>query len=146
MAVRKIVSESFYYVVLASTLVVAVAQCDQAFGVEATKVFRAGAFAVDITPREFPVIVNGGMRENKTSNVVDPLHARCLVLDDGTAREHASAITKVVLCSGKVYYDLAAAAAQSDGDRIAIVRVEQLYPIPEAELREVLSHYPQVAG
>ncbi len=66
------------------------------------------------------------------------------VLDDGSAREHAAAVTKVVLCSGKVYYDLAAAAAQREFNPIAIVRVEQLYPIPDVALREVLSNYPQV--
>ncbi len=48
------------------------------------KVFRAGAHAIDITPTEFPVIVNGGMLERTCSTVVDPLHTRCLVLDDGT--------------------------------------------------------------
>ncbi|OHB86260.1 MAG: hypothetical protein A2V98_25140 [Planctomycetes bacterium RBG_16_64_12] len=50
----------------------------------AGRVFRAGAHAVDITPEKFPVIVNGGMLEQTATAVVDPLHARCLVLDDGT--------------------------------------------------------------
>ncbi len=45
--------------------------------------FRAGAYAMDITPREFPVIVNGGFREQRASRANDPLYARCLVLDDG---------------------------------------------------------------
>ena len=49
-------------------------------------VFRAGAHAVDVSPREFPVIVNGGMRERTASTLNDPLYARCLVLDDGTNR------------------------------------------------------------
>ncbi|MEE8267769.1 MAG: multifunctional oxoglutarate decarboxylase/oxoglutarate dehydrogenase thiamine pyrophosphate-binding subunit/dihydrolipoyllysine-residue succinyltransferase subunit [Gemmatimonadales bacterium] len=80
-----------------------------------------------------------------TSSLTDLAEGRFHhVLDDGSAREHAAAVTKVVLCSGKVYYDLAAAAAQLEGNPIAIVRVEQLYPIPEAELRKVLAHYPQV--
>jgi len=48
------------------------------------KVLRAGAHAIDVTPTKFPVIVNGGMLERTCSKVVDPLHARCLVLDDGT--------------------------------------------------------------
>ena len=48
------------------------------------KVFRAGAFAIDITPTAFPIVVNGGMRERTATKVVDPLHARCLVLDDGS--------------------------------------------------------------
>jgi len=47
------------------------------------RVFRAGAFAIDVTPRNLPVIVNGGMAERTAEKVVDPLHARCLVLDDG---------------------------------------------------------------
>jgi neutral ceramidase len=46
--------------------------------------FRAGAFAADISPLEFPVIVNGGMTERTADKITDRLHARCLVLDDGT--------------------------------------------------------------
>lgn len=49
-------------------------------------IFRAGAFAMDISPTEFPVLVNGGMYSRTANKVVDPLHARCLVLDDGTTR------------------------------------------------------------
>ena len=51
--------------------------------VSGDKVFRAGAFAVNISPLEFPVIVNGGMTERTADKITDPLHARCLVLDDG---------------------------------------------------------------
>ncbi len=52
-------------------------------GKESVKVFQAGAFAIDITPLEFPVLVNGGVRERIADQAHDPLHARCLVLDDG---------------------------------------------------------------
>ncbi len=48
------------------------------------RVFRAGAVAIDITPQEFPVLINGGVSERTADRAVDPLHARCLVLDDGT--------------------------------------------------------------
>jgi neutral ceramidase len=51
-----------------------------------TKVFRAGAYAIDITPLEFPVLVNGGVRERVANEVHDPLHARCIVLDDSTVQ------------------------------------------------------------
>ena len=47
------------------------------------KVFRAGAVAQDITPEKWPVSVNGGMGDRKATKASDPLHARCLVLDDG---------------------------------------------------------------
>ncbi|MFQ5731230.1 MAG: hypothetical protein ACE5KM_04650 [Planctomycetaceae bacterium] len=49
------------------------------------KVLRAGAFAIDITPTKFPVSSNGSMRERKATGANDPLHARCLVLDNGRA-------------------------------------------------------------
>jgi neutral ceramidase len=44
---------------------------------------RAGAAAVDITPREFPLNMPGGFSENLADSAHDPLHARALVLDDG---------------------------------------------------------------
>ena len=47
---------------------------------------RAGAFAQDVTPEKFPVSVNGGFSDRKATAANDPLHARCLVLDDGTTR------------------------------------------------------------
>jgi len=52
----------------------------------ASPVFRAGAVSVDITPQKLPVIVNGNFTQRQTSTVIDRLHARCLVLDDGTTR------------------------------------------------------------
>ena len=53
-------------------------------GVKNPRDFRAGAFAIDISPTKFPVIVNGYMTESTATTLLDPLHARCLVLDDGT--------------------------------------------------------------
>jgi hypothetical protein len=45
--------------------------------------FRAGAAAVDISPRTLPALRNGGFLEASSDRVDDPLHARCLVLSDG---------------------------------------------------------------
>jgi len=56
------------------------------FAAESSRQFCAGAFAVDITPTKLPVIVNGGFFPQSIEKVSDPLHARCLVLDDGTER------------------------------------------------------------
>lgn len=44
---------------------------------------RAGAYAADITPEFFPVSSNGGMTDRQATSAHDPLHARCLVLDNG---------------------------------------------------------------
>jgi hypothetical protein len=47
---------------------------------------HAGAFAIDITPENFPVIVNGEILGRETSKVTDRLHARAIVLESGTSR------------------------------------------------------------
>ena len=52
-------------------------------------VFRAGAFAMDVTPTSFPVIVNGGFFSQTADKVHDRLHVRWLVLDDGTHARRA---------------------------------------------------------
>lgn len=50
------------------------------------QVLRAGAYAIDVTPEKFPVIVNGSFTEKTANSAIDRLHARCLILDDGTTR------------------------------------------------------------
>ena len=47
---------------------------------------RAGAFAMDVTPLKFPISMNGNMQDAPAKRAADPLHARCLVLDDGKTR------------------------------------------------------------
>jgi multifunctional 2-oxoglutarate metabolism enzyme len=55
----------------------------------------------------------------------------------------ANAVERIVLCSGKVFYDLNAAHEKSAaGDRVAIIRIEQFYPFPLKALRESLARYP----
>ncbi len=58
-------------------------------------VFRAGAFALDITPQKFPVVVNGMFHARIARRAFDPLFARALVLDDGSTR---LAIVVVDIC------------------------------------------------
>src|SRR5436309_11559025 len=47
---------------------------------------RAGASAIDITPTAFPVIVNGMFEERIATKALDPIFAKCIVLDDGTTK------------------------------------------------------------
>lgn len=54
------------------------------------------------------------------------------------------AIRRVVLCSGKVYYELLEARREANVTHIAIVRIEQLYPFPEAELSRTIAPYQQL--
>jgi 2-oxoglutarate dehydrogenase E1 component len=55
----------------------------------------------------------------------------------------AKKVTRVVLCSGKVYYDLLAARREKKITDIAIVRVEQLYPFPKDHLEKEMAKYPK---
>jgi 2-oxoglutarate decarboxylase len=64
------------------------------------------------------------------------------VIDDARINDKA-AVKRVVLTSGKIYYDLLAELSKRDNkDEIAIVRVEQFYPMPIPELKQVLDQYP----
>src|SRR5512135_923745 len=55
-------------------------------GAAAEPPFRAGAYAIDVSPKTFPVLINGGFLQGSATRVNDPLQAKCLVLDDGTTR------------------------------------------------------------
>ncbi|HXE59004.1 MAG TPA: multifunctional oxoglutarate decarboxylase/oxoglutarate dehydrogenase thiamine pyrophosphate-binding subunit/dihydrolipoyllysine-residue succinyltransferase subunit, partial [Gemmatimonadales bacterium] len=66
------------------------------------------------------------------------------VLDDPAVQARRDRITRLVFCSGKVYYDLLAEADRLGERRPAIVRIEQLYTFPWPELREVIGRYPAV--
>jgi 2-oxoglutarate dehydrogenase E1 component len=63
------------------------------------------------------------------------------VLPD-TATLDAAAVTRVILCSGKVVWDLEAARAKRGDTQTAIIRVEQLAPIPAQEIAAALRAYP----
>ena len=64
------------------------------------------------------------------------------VLDEVDALRPETEITRVVMCSGKVYYDLLQARRDVQRDDVAIVRLEQIYPFPEITLPKVLGRYP----
>ena len=63
------------------------------------------------------------------------------VLDDEQGLDK-SAVRRVLLCSGKVYWDLLAEAQRREDKTVAIVRVEQLYPTPVDEIKSTYAQYP----
>ncbi len=52
-------------------------------------------------------------------------------------------VNRIVICSGKVYYDLLEARKKAGLESVAIIRLEQFYPFPEKRLREVFALYPK---
>ena len=56
----------------------------------------------------------------------------------------AALVQRVVLCSGKVYYDLLEKRREEGIANVALVRIEQLYPFPEDKLFDALSQFPQL--
>ena len=65
------------------------------------------------------------------------------VLDDAAATPR-EAVRRLILCSGKVYYDLTLAPARAQAQHVAIARVELLYPFPREELATLISGYPNL--
>jgi 2-oxoglutarate dehydrogenase E1 component len=63
------------------------------------------------------------------------------VIDDAFFANSPDRARRVLMCSGKVYYDLLPEAEKLGDDRPAIIRLEQLYTFPWAELRQVLPRY-----
>ena len=61
-------------------------------------------------------------------------------IDDKRVKDK-SKVKRIVLCSGKVFYDLETGRADADDDRVAIVRLEQFYPFPAEKLKEVFASY-----
>lgn len=67
-----------------------------------------------------------------------------VVIDDIDPIDCAK-VSRIVLCAGKVYYDLLETRRQQGNENIAVVRIEQLYPFPRDELVELLSRYPNAS-
>lgn len=63
------------------------------------------------------------------------------VLPDTTV--NAKDVKRVVLCSGKIYYDLEEAREKEKVKDVAIVRIEQLHPLPKKQMLDVLAGYPK---
>ncbi|MGA9314701.1 MAG: multifunctional oxoglutarate decarboxylase/oxoglutarate dehydrogenase thiamine pyrophosphate-binding subunit/dihydrolipoyllysine-residue succinyltransferase subunit [Solirubrobacteraceae bacterium] len=55
-----------------------------------------------------------------------------------------AAVTRLVLCTGKIYYDLAGHPDRQGNNSVAIGRVELLYPFPERNIRELMGRYPHL--
>jgi 2-oxoglutarate dehydrogenase E1 component len=63
------------------------------------------------------------------------------VLDDPEAQDRKDKVERLVLCSGKIYYDIDAAPKRSETENVAIARAELLYPFAKEQLNELIGSY-----
>jgi len=102
-------------------------------------------------PRALPLVIftpksllrmkaASGTFEELTSGAFQPL------IDDARFTERRAAVERVLLCSGKIYYDLVAHADYARMTKTAIVRVELLSPLPVNEILDVLGAYPNLSA
>jgi 2-oxoglutarate dehydrogenase E1 component len=64
------------------------------------------------------------------------------IIGDDAAESHASEVRRVLLCTGKLYWELRERAERRGRNDVAVVRLEQLYPLSAEELRAALDLYP----
>ena len=101
-----------------------------------------------IRPLRKPLIVMSPKsllrHKEATSTLEDLAHGHFHNVLDETDDLDKAKIERLVFCSGKVFYDLRATRRERGLDNIAILRLEQLYPFPEAQLLELLASYPNM--
>lgn len=69
----------------------------------------------------------------------------CTLIPEVDAHDVAT-ITRLVMCSGKVYYDLLEKRRTELMDHVVIIRIEQLYPFPQEELDDLIKGYPNLTS
>ena len=98
-----------------------------------------------VRPLRKPLIVmtpKSLLRHKEAVSSLEELANGCFQTVIGETDQHkAEEITRVVLCSGKVYYELRAKRREQGLDHVAILRLEQLYPFPEELLEELIAPY-----
>jgi 2-oxoglutarate dehydrogenase E1 component len=66
------------------------------------------------------------------------------VIDDLEKSKNPKGVSRLLLCSGKIFIDLVTSDLRKEHDEVAIVRVEQLYPFPATDLVELFNRYPDL--
>jgi multifunctional 2-oxoglutarate metabolism enzyme len=66
------------------------------------------------------------------------------ILDDPTAAERRDKVERLILCTGKVYYDMDANERRDGAENVAIARVEILYPFAKEQLERLIASYPNL--
>lgn len=101
-----------------------------------------------IRPLRKPLIVMSPKsllrHKDATSTMEELSDGRFQMVIPDIGERDPQAVKRAVICSGKVYYDLASYRAENQRDDTAIIRVEQLYPFPKEELFDALKAFPNL--
>jgi 2-oxoglutarate dehydrogenase E1 component len=101
--------------------------------------------ALDATARPLVVMTPKGLlRLREAMSTLDDLTSgafRPVIDDPGTDR---ASVRRLVLCSGKMYYDIASHALREATPTVAVARIEQLYPFPLDAVASLVASYPEV--
>jgi 2-oxoglutarate dehydrogenase E1 component len=102
-------------------------------------------------PKGRPLVVltpKGLLRHKEATSHADELSRggfRAIIDDPRLDADRKRELERLVLCSGKVYYDIVGHEAFGESEGVAVARLEQLYPFPVAAYDELLSRYPALA-
>jgi 2-oxoglutarate decarboxylase len=66
------------------------------------------------------------------------------VIDDATADGRRDKVTRLLLCSGRIYYDITGHELYEGNEKVAVARVEMLYPFPREEIVDLIASYPNL--
>jgi 2-oxoglutarate dehydrogenase E1 component len=104
-----------------------------------------------MSPRARPLIVmtpKSLLRHPKAMSPVSELTDGAFhpVLDDPSALERRDQVARLILCSGKLYYDLETHPQRETLPHVAVARVEELFPFPGEALGELVASFPNLKG
>jgi 2-oxoglutarate dehydrogenase E1 component len=96
-----------------------------------------------------PLIVftpKGLLRNARSFSTVRELAEGSLqrVIDDPTAEGRRDKVTRLLLCAGRIYYDLTGHELYAGNQEVAVARVEVLYPFPREQIVELIASYPNL--
>jgi multifunctional 2-oxoglutarate metabolism enzyme len=96
-----------------------------------------------------PLIVftpKGQLRQPAASATLEQLTSEHFhfILDDPRAQERREKVERMVLCSGRIYYDIDSAELRESAEKVAVVRVELLYPFARSQIKTLIESYPNL--
>ena len=88
----------------------------------------------------------GLLRDQRSFSTLKELSKGSLqrVIDDRSRADGPESVTRLIFCTGRIYYDLTGHESYEGNERVAIARVELLYPFPYEEITKLIAGYPNV--